>query len=92
MSVVSLLPFITNLDSSGAITVFHFFVSNEQFCCSQTENFFGLNSCSVADAAAVNANSMKRLLVNGVIQFFINGKLTFNRPRRLPINLPDCIA
>ena len=50
-------------------------------------------SASVADAAAVNPNGIKRLLANGLITFFINGSLVFNNgPRSLPRNRPDCIS
>ena len=40
---------------------------------------------SAADAASVNPNSIKTLLANSLITFFINGGLAFNNG---PINLP----
>ena len=47
---------------------------------------------SVTDAAAVNPNGIKTLIVNGLIAFFIHGNPVFNNgPRSLPINLPDFI-
>ena len=45
---------------------------------------------SVADAPAVNPNSIKILLANGFTTFFIKGKPVFsNGPRSLPRNPPD---
>ena len=47
---------------------------------------------SYADAAAVNPNGIKTLLVNGLIIFSINGSPVFNNgPRVLPRNPPDYI-
>ena len=46
---------------------------------------------TAADAAAVNPNKIKQLLVNGLSKFFIKGNLVFsNGPKRLPKNPPDC--
>ena len=42
-------------------------------------------SGSAADAATVNPRGIKTLLVNGLINFFINGNPV------LPRNPPDCI-
>ena len=47
---------------------------------------------SEADAAAVNPNGIKALLVNGLATFFTNDNAVFNYgPRNLPVNPPDCI-
>ena len=47
---------------------------------------------SAADATTVNPNSIKTLLVYGLITFFINGSPVFNkRPRSAPRNPPSCI-
>ena len=47
---------------------------------------------SAADAAAVNAKGIKKLLANGLIIFFIKGSPVFsNEPRSLPRNPPDSI-
>ena len=46
---------------------------------------------SAADAAAVNGNIIKMLLINGFSTFFIKGKQVFsNATRSLPKNPPDC--
>ena len=43
-----------------------------------------MDSCPVADAAAVNSNGTKTLLANGVSIFFINGKaIVINGLRKL---------
>ena len=48
-------------------------------------------AASVADAAAVNPNSIKTLLANGLSTFPIKGNPVFsNGPKSLPKNLPDC--
>ena len=42
-------------------------------------------------AAAVNSNSIKTLLANGLSRFFIKGNSVFsNDPKSLPKNLPGC--
>ena len=47
---------------------------------------------SAADAAAVNAKGIKKLLANGLITFFIKGSPVFsNGSRSLPRNPPDSI-
>ena len=47
---------------------------------------------SSADAAAVNPNGIKTLLVNSLSVFPIEGKpVCFNGPKSLPKNLPDCL-
>ena len=47
---------------------------------------------SAVDAAAVNPNEIKTLLVNGLITFFINGTpVASNRTRSLQRNPADCI-
>ena len=47
---------------------------------------------SVADAAAVNPNGIKTLLVNGLSTFLIKGYPFFsNCPKCLPKNLLDCL-
>ena len=47
---------------------------------------------SAADAAAVNPKSIKTLLANGLITFFIRGNPVYsNGPKSLPRNPPDCI-
>ena len=54
--------------------------------------FFLCIPASAPDAAAVNPNRIKMVLVNGLITFFINGNPVFsNAPRSLPTNPPDCI-
>ena len=46
---------------------------------------------SLADAAAVNPNVIKRLLANGLITFPIEGNPVFNNgPKSLLKNPPDC--
>ena len=51
-----------------------------------------MNTLSVADIAAVNAEGIKILSANGLSTFFINNsKPTFiNAPKSLPRNFPDC--
>ena len=50
-----------------------------------------MNSCIVADAAAVNPNKIKTLLANGLSTFPIKGSPVFsNGPKSLPKNLPNC--
>ena len=47
---------------------------------------------SAADAAAVNPNGTKTLLVNGLITLFINGHpVLSNGPKSLARNLPDYV-
>ena len=49
-----------------------------------------MNSSSVADAAAVNPNSIKTLLANVLSTFFIKGEPVFsNVPKGLPKNPLD---
>ena len=48
-------------------------------------------AASVADAAAINPNGFKMLLVNGFSTHHIKGNPVFsNGPKSLPKNLPDC--
>ena len=55
-------------------------------------NFFLCFPASVADAAAVNPNVIKRLLANGLTTFFNNGNPIFsNGPKSLPRNPSDYI-
>ena len=50
-----------------------------------------MNSCSVADAADVNPNGIKKLLVNSLCTFPIKGNPVFNNgPKSLHKHLPDC--
>ena len=52
--------------------------------------FVCISACAV-DAAAVNANGIKTLLVNSLSTFFIKGKPVFSSGlRNLPGNLSDC--
>ena len=46
---------------------------------------------SAADAATVNSNGIKTLLVNGLSTFFIKGKPIFNNgSKRLLRTIPNC--
>ena len=50
-----------------------------------------LIAVSVVDAAAVNPNGIKTLLVKGLSTFFIEGKPVFRYgPKGLPRDPPDC--
>ena len=54
--------------------------------------FFLCIPASAADAAAVILNTIKTLLANGLITFFVKGSPVFsNGQRSLPRNPPDCI-
>ena len=56
-----------------------------------TVKFFLCIPASAGDAAAFNSKTIKMLLANGLITFFINGNPVFsNGPRSQPRN-PDCI-
>ena len=51
-----------------------------------------MNSCTVADGAAIKSNKIKALLANGLRTFFIKGNLlSSNGPKILSKNLPDCL-
>ena len=53
--------------------------------------YFLMNFCMSAVDAAVNPNSIKMLLANGLSTFFIYGKPVFsNGPRSLLRNPTDC--
>ena len=49
-----------------------------------------MNSCSVADAADVNPNGIKKLLVNSLCTFPIKGNPVFNNGPKSLHKLPDC--
>ena len=52
-------------------------------------NFLLLIAASVADAAVVNPNGIKRLLANSLIRLFIKSSPIFtNGPKSLPKNRP----
>ena len=54
-------------------------------------NIFLRIAASVADAATVEANSIKTLLANGLNAFFIKGNPVFrNSPKSTPKNSADC--
>ena len=54
-------------------------------------NIFWWIAASVADAAAVNPNSMKALLAKDLNSFFIKGNPDFSiGPKSQPKNPPDC--
>ena len=53
-------------------------------------NIFLYVPASAADAAVVNPKGINTLWANGVITFFINGNLVFNKgPSNLPKKPPD---
>ena len=92
--IVSLTPFINKPESSGHLTIFMI-----SYICSleiikvvnPDPNIFLWIAASVADSAAVNPNSIKTLLVNGLSTFYIKGNQDFsNGPKNLPKNPPDC--
>ena len=50
-----------------------------------------MNSCTVADADAVNPNGIKTRLANSLSAFFIKWNPVFsNGLKSLPKNLPNC--
>ena len=56
----------------------------------ETKMFFWI-AAFFTDAASVNPNGIKTLLVNDSSKFFIKGKVMFcSGPRSLPKNPPDC--
>ena len=55
-------------------------------------NIFLCIATSAADAAAVNAKGINKLLANGLVTFFINGNpVISNGSSNLPRNPPYCI-
>ena len=90
-----LMPFINKPDFSRDLTIFmiSFIFSFEiiNVVIPDPKMFFWIDE-SVADAAAVNPNGIKTLLVNGLSTFLIKGNPFFsNSPKSLPKNPPDCL-
>ena len=78
---------MTSFFSSFHIIIVVFSESEAPDC-----SIFPKISSFAADAAAVNPNSIKKLLVDGASTFFINDKTTFiNVPRSPAGNLAGCI-
>ena len=90
--IVSLTAFINKQDSSRDLIIFISFISSFEIInlIVPDPSIFSWITASAADAAAVNPNGIKTLLVSGLSAFFIEGDLAFSTgPKCLPKNLPD---
>ena len=90
--LVSLIPFISNPDSSSNLTIIIISsIPSFEIVNAVVLDFFWI-AASVADAAAVNPNGFKALLAYGVSSFFYNGKRAVINGLRKSRNSPFCLA
>ena len=97
------MPFTNKADSSNDLTIFIIsFISSFEtisvvLCEAKSKGWPNPNNflwiaASVADAAAVNPNGIKRLLANCLITFTMKGNPVFsNAPKSIPKHPSDCL-